>query len=55
MLVGGPSDGEGTVEICYNETLWTICDDKWDELDAAVVCGRLGFTNGNYIIIIMLK
>ena len=43
-LVGGTTAREGRVEICFNETWGTICDDAWDDLDANVACSNLGYS-----------
>ena len=32
------------MEICFNNTWGTICDDAWGSSDAAVVCSQLGFS-----------
>lgn len=42
-LIGGSTPNEGRVEICFNETWGTVCDDHWGSHDASVVCGQLGY------------
>ena len=35
----------GRVEICIGNSYGSICNDRWDDRDATVVCGQLGKGN----------
>ena len=48
-LVGGPSNREGRVEMCYRRVWGAVSDLEWDNQDAAVICRQLGFEpSGTY-------
>ena len=34
------------VEICFNRTWETMCDNFWDDKDVAIVCRQLGLSPG---------
>lgn len=43
-LVSGRHYWEGRVEVYYYGQWGTICDDKFDQREAEVICSMLGFS-----------
>ena len=36
------------MEVCVNGTYYPVCDEGWDDSDAAVVCNYLGYNYQYY-------
>ena len=48
-LAGGSDEMEGRIEICLSNEWGTVCDQRWDDTDAGVVCRQLQLQSiGNY-------
>ena len=45
-LVGGTGPHEGRVELLYEGSYGTVCDDDWGNIDATIACKMLGYQSG---------
>ena len=53
-LQGGVNSSNGRVEVCQFRTWGAVCSDKWDDSDAKVVCGQLGYDPEGVFLILCL-
>ena len=44
-LVGGDTDSEGVLQVCFNQKWGTVNGDGWTEADTQVTCRQLGVNN----------
>ena len=36
------------MEVCYNGTYRPVCDENWNDTEAAVVCTNMGYSSPSY-------
>ena len=51
-LSDGANNLQGRVEVCVGNKWGTVCHNKWNNIDAQVVCKQLGYPNSGKINIV---
>ena len=54
-MVNGATANEGRLEVCFNETWNTVCDDFWTNNYAKVVCRQLGYNTDGELALSFLS
>ena len=50
-LVGGDSENEGVLQVCFNQRWGTVNGDGWTNGDTKVACRQLGLNTEGQIIL----
>ena len=50
-LMGGDSENEGVLQVCFNKRWGTVNGDGWTDEDTQVTCRQLGFNTEGKIIL----
>ena len=55
-LVDGTAPNNGRVEVCFDRTWGSVCDNSWGTKDARVVCRQLGYHDGcEFVTLVALR
>ena len=54
-LVGGKSENEGRLEVCFDQRWGTINGDGWTHTDTQVACRQLGYSTSGILVLLFRK